>query len=310
MSNILTRCLPVVVLLSACNTSQRALQQRAAELCGHLPVPEQLQQSREYLTDDLYAVLDTLYRLPEHEAMDHEWLHYFVTGNGSTITDCEVTAVSLTDATHAVATIRVRQTWEDGSFDPETDTEEHTLLMERVGGKWLMADFDGHKADCARHIAINRYEQSVRRAISTYLKDEIGRQYRQGDICVPTMMIVAEEDCETEILFVYGDFWVYWYAVSGDTLRTVSGGNHAGRMTISEAGDSIYVSAFVQTVDGAGNDAGARQIFGKYYDIYQNIHSSEAVREAVRKQQLQGLTDCLIAIIRITVGRQWKFDAT
>ena len=289
MSNILTRCLPVVVLLSACNTSPRALQQRAAELCGHLPVPEQLQQSREYLTDDLYAVLDTLYHLPEHEAMDHEWLHYFVTGNGNAITDCEVTAVSLTDATHAVATICVRQTWEDGSFDPETDTEEHTLLMERVGGKWLMADFDGHKADCARHIAVNRYEQSVRRAISTYLKDEIGRQYRQGDICVPTMMIVAEEDCETEGQFVYGDFWVYWYAVSGDTLRTVSGGNHAGRMTISEAGDSIYVSAFEQTADGAGNDASARQIFGKYYDIYQNIHSSEAVREAVRKQQLQEL---------------------
>ena len=57
-------------------------------------------------------------------------------------------------------------------------------------------------------------------------------------------------------------------------------------MTISETGDSLYVAAFWQTEDGAGNDASARRIFGDYYDIFMNMHSNESVREAVRREQL------------------------
>ena len=41
------------------------------------------------------------------------------------------------------------------------------------------------------------------------------------------------------------------------------------------------------SVDGAGNEASAKQIFGEHYDIYQNMHSNDDVREAVRQEQLQ-----------------------
>ena len=91
--------------------------------------------------------------LPEHEAMDHEWLYYFVTGNGGTIADFEVVGVQLTDDTHAVATIKVRQKWEDGSFDENSDIKEHKLYMEKMDSEWLISDFDDHKKDCLRHIA-------------------------------------------------------------------------------------------------------------------------------------------------------------
>ncbi|MBO4487483.1 MAG: hypothetical protein J5729_03885, partial [Bacteroidaceae bacterium] len=37
----------------------------------------------------------------------------------------------------------------------------------------------------------------------------------------------------------------------------------------------------------AGNNKSAREIFGKHYDVYQNMHSNQAVREAVRKEQLK-----------------------
>ena len=276
----------LAVALAACQKSQ-TLEERAAELCAYIPDHELLEKSRDYMTEDFYAVLDTMfYHLPQHEAMDHEWLYYFVTGNGGTIADYEVVKVEQTDKDHALATISVRQKWEDGSFDPESDIEEHILSMERVNGKWLMSDFDDHKADCIRYIANNRQEQHLRNGISDYLVHEIGSFYAQGDLCVPVLMIVAEEDCETEYAFVWGDFWVYWYNLHGDTLKTVSGGNHSGRMTISEAGDSLYVAAFWQTEDGAGNDASAQRIFGSHYDIYQNMHSNESVREAVRREQL------------------------
>ena len=279
--------LTTVLLLSACGDSEKQLMERAAELCKYIPDHELREESREYMTEDFYNVLDTMFNLmPEFEAMDHEWLYYFVTGNGGTIADFEVTGVEQQDNTHAVATISVRQKWEDGSFDPSSDIEEHRLYMEKVDGRWLMADFDGHKADCIRHIAINRWEQKLRAGITSFLIEEFGTKYTQGYLCIPVLMIVAEEDCETEIAWVWGDFWVFNYKIAGDTLKTISGGNHPCRLQIGELSDSLYVMGYDPVEDGAGNDKSAREIFGKHYDVYQNMHSNEQVREAVRKEQL------------------------
>ena len=268
--------------LSACSNSQKQLQKRATELCAYIPDHQLLERSQDYLTPDFYALLDTMFNhLPEHEAMDHEWLYYFVTGNGGTIADYTVTTVERIDPTHAVATVLVRQVWEDGSFDETTDLEEHQLYMERVGKKWLMSDFDGHKADCINYIANNRREQALRDAISDYLIREIGCQYLQGEICIPTLMMVADEDS-----VIYGDFWIMWYNLAGDTLKMVSGGNHSGKMTIAESNGTFVVTAFEQTLDGAANEPSAKRIFGTHYDIYHSMHSNESVREAVWQEQL------------------------
>lgn len=280
--------LTTVLLLSACGDSEKQLMERAAELCKYIPDHKLLEQSRDYMTEDFYNVLDTMFNhLPNHEAMDHEWLYYFVTGNGGAIADFEVTGVEQQDNTHAVATISVRQEWEDGSFDPSSDIEEHRLYMEKVDGRWLISDFDEHKADCIRHIAINRWEQKLRAGITSFLIEEFGTKYTQGDLCIPVLMIVAEEDCETEIAWVWGDFWVFNYKIAGDTLKTISGGNHPCRLQIGELSDSLYVMGYDPVEDGAGNDKSAREIFGKHYDVYQNMHSNEQVREAVRKEQLR-----------------------
>ena len=276
------------LLLAACTNNEEQLKKRAAELCQYIPDHELLEKSKDYLTEDFYAVLDTMfYHLPEHEAMDHEWLYYFVTGNGGTIADYTVVCVERTDETHAVATISVRQKWEDGSFDETTDIEEHKLYMEKVNGKWLMSDFDLHKADCIRHIAISRDEQARRDAISDYLIKEIGSRYQQGDLCIPTLLVVASEQADSDYVQVLCDCWVFWYNTAGDTLKCISGGNHSGLISLNGMNGHYRVTSFGQTVDGAGNDASARRIFGAYYDIYQNMHSNQDVREAVRREQLQ-----------------------
>ena len=271
------------MLMVACGDSEKKLRERAMELCAYIPDHELKAQSEEYMTADFYAALDTMFNhLPEFEAMDHEWLYYFVTSNGGTIADYDVKSVDLTDKTHAVATISVRQKWEDGSFDEQADVEEHKLSMEKVNGVWLIADFDGHKEDCLRHISLNRKEQAVRKAISDYLVEEIGSQYEKGDICVPTLMMVHEED---EVFM--GDFWVSWYRQAGDTLKCVSGGNHAGKMTLKKEGNGWAVTSFEQTEDGAGNVASAKRIFGSYFDVYESIHANDRIREEVRKIQLR-----------------------
>ena len=144
-----------------------------------------------------------------------------------------------------------------------------------------MSDFDDHKADCIRYIAINRKEQAVRQAISDYLLREIAPYYRQGELCVPSLLIAHETDST-----VYGDFWVFWYNISGDTLKMVSGGSHPGKMTLTYANNQPQVIDFERVEDGSRFMPSAKRIFGNYLDIFMNMHSNESVREAVRREQL------------------------
>ena len=273
--------------LSSCHKADEDLKGIAFELCQYIPDHVLLEQSRNFMTSDFYAVLDTMFNLPEHEAMDHEWLHYFVTGNGGTIADYTVDTVELRDETHAVALLTVRQKWEDGSFCSEEDIEEHRLYMEKVDGKWLISDFDEHKQDCINYIAIWREEEALRQTISSYLVKEVGSHYLQGDLCIPVLMLVATEEDSSDSIRVLGDFWVFNYNVVGDTLKTVSGGNHSGCMYLAKDGGKLKVTRFEQTEDGAGNVPSAKRIFADRYDIFQNMHSNDDVREAVRREQLQ-----------------------
>ncbi len=257
----------LAVLLAACQKSQ-TLEERAAELCAYIPDHELLEKSRDYMTPDFYAVLDTMfYRLPQHEAMDHEYNYWFVTDDGTplAITPCEVQRVEQQDATHAQATI----------------CDNHILSMELINGQWLLSDFDDHKADCIRYIANNRKEQAVRQAISDYLLREIAPYYLQGELCVPALLIAHEEDS-----CVWGDFWVFWYKVEGDTLKTVSGGSHPGMMTLTYANNQPQVIDFERVEDGSRFMPTAKRIFGDYLDIFMNMHANESVREAVRREQL------------------------
>lgn len=156
MKQIVTIIL-AAVLLAACGNIEQQLQERAAELCQYIPDHQLNPESKPFMTEDFYAVLDTMFNhLPEEEAMDHEWLYYFVTGNGGTTPDYEVAGVEQTDDSHAMATIKVRQKWEDGSVDENSDVEEHKLYMEKVNDQWLISDFDDHKKDCIRYLTINR----------------------------------------------------------------------------------------------------------------------------------------------------------
>ena len=277
-----------ILVMAACTDKKEKLMQRATELCQYIPDHKLLEKSKAFLTADFYAVLDTMFNhLPEHEAMDHEWLYYFVTSNGGTMADYEVIDIEQTDATHAVATISVRQKWEDGSFDENSDIEEHKLYMEKVNGQWLMSDFDEHKQDCIRHIEINRKEQAVRDAMGEFLVNEIGKHYQQGEVCVPTLMIVATEESDSTKAQVWCDCWIDWYRVAGDTLKTVSGGNHSGCMTLQVKDGKPVVTAFEQTLDGNRYLPSAKRIFGKHYDVYEGMHSKQDVREAARKEQLR-----------------------
>ena len=123
----------------------------------------------------------------------------------------------------------------------------------------------------------------VMEGVKKYLVDSIGSQYSAGDMCIPVVVMTCTEGVNADSVFKWGDYWVFNYKVVGDTLKTVSGGNHSGKMLLTKNENGEYqVMSFEQVEDGAGNLESAKRIFGEYYDAYHAANSDEAYREKAR----------------------------
>ena len=118
--------------------------------------------------------------------------------------------------------------------------------------------------------------------VDDYLVNEIGKQYSQGDVCIPYTFLVSTDDGNKDDVMVWGDFWVFNYNLAGDTLKTVSGGNHPGLIHLKRTADGYEVTAFDAVEDGAGNLESAKRIFGDKFDSYQEISSLQEKREDMR----------------------------
>ncbi|MDO4994975.1 MAG: hypothetical protein Q4E32_08230 [Bacteroidales bacterium] len=123
-------------------------------------------------------------------------------------------------------------------------------------------------------------------AIDRYLVDEFGKQYAEGEHCVPIQNIVAVDEQNAEDILVWGDFWVFNYNQVGDTLKCVSGGSYPGLMHVKQTDNGFEVTAFDQVEDGSRFMPTAKKIFGDKYDAFQAINSNEEEREKLRAEGL------------------------
>ena len=76
-------------------------------------------------------------------------------------------------------------------------------------------------------------------AVVDYLVNVIGKSYAEGELCITSPFIVSADYGNPEDVKVWGDFWVFNYNQSGDTLKTVSGGNHPGLMHLKKTDKGI-----------------------------------------------------------------------
>ena len=137
-----------MLLVTACNNSVKSIEKQAQGLCKHIPDLESLEQSEDYMTEDYYALLHKMSDMPDITPVLHEWEFWFVSADGSPISldECKILEVDKTDATHATVLIEVQPA------DPDYDSEEHTLYLEKVKGKWLLSDYDDTKEAARRRI--------------------------------------------------------------------------------------------------------------------------------------------------------------
>lgn len=121
-------------------------------------------------------------------------------------------------------------------------------------------------------------EQTCMTAIEDYLVNTIGSNYAAAEICIPYSFVVNTDETNADDILVWGDFWVLNYNLSGDTLKTVSGGNHPGLMHVKKNNNGYEVTSFDAVVDGADNIESAKEIFVEHFDAYQAISSDDAKR--------------------------------
>ena len=120
-------------------------------------------------------------------------------------------------------------------------------------------------------------------AVCQYLTDSVAKNYVQGEVCIPAIMVVHVDGSNASDTKVWGDFWVLNYILAGDTLKTVSGGSHPGLIHLRQNGNGYEVFAFEKVGDGSRHIPSAKRIFGEYFPDYQRISSNEVERERVRE---------------------------
>ena len=119
-------------------------------------------------------------------------------------------------------------------------------------------------------------------AVADYLVNVIGKNYAEGELCIPSPFVISSDFGNPEDVKVWGDFWVFNYNQSGDTLKTVAGGNHPGLMHLKKTDKGIEVVSFEVVEDGAGNLESAKKIFGDQFESFQEINSNQEKREDIR----------------------------
>ncbi len=121
-------------------------------------------------------------------------------------------------------------------------------------------------------------------AIEDYLVNVIGKNYAEAEHCIPSPFIVNTDDSNKDDVLVWGDFWVFNYDIVGDTLKTVSGGDHPGLMHLKKTDKGFEVTGFDAVEDGAGNMESAKRIFGDHYEAFHEVNSNQEKRESIRLQ--------------------------
>ena len=159
-------------------------------------------------------------------------------------------------------------------------------VMTSCNGKAKVDNADKAVEDTVAVMEVTGIDSDVYMPVmNQYLVDSIGAHYAKGEVCIPCATIIGTDESNPDSLLVWGDFWVFNFKQDGDTLKTVSGGDHPGLMVFQKNDKGEYVvTSFEQVEDGHGNEASAKRIFGDLYNFFHKVNSDEVSREQVRAE--------------------------
>lgn len=129
---------------------------------------------------------------------------------------------------------------------------------------------------------------SIEAAISAYVVQKFGPQYRPADVTIPIVNILTMTPSKYGETLVWGSFWVLNYEQRGDTLYCVSGGEHPGLAHLKKTSNGGYrVTELEVLEDGSKYIKSAKRIFGQHYNEYFSyMDNNESLRENKRAEMI------------------------
>ena len=95
-----------------------------------------------------------------------------------------------------------------------------------------------------------------------YIMETCGSQFEPEEIMIPVVDILRVDDSDPEDILVWGNYWVYNFALRGTTLMNRSGGNFPGIIHMKEDGDT-YTGFDMDLVEsGSDYDSSIEELFG------------------------------------------------
>ncbi len=122
--------------------------------------------------------------------------------------------------------------------------------------------------------------------IESYLT-ELGGDYAPGEFTIPYFSYTLVDDSNPDDIQVLGNFYVFNYKRTGDTLETVSGGNHPGKFHLKKETDGQYsVTGFDAVGDGSQSLPTVRKIFGDRSEEFLEAQSNDSLNEHARARAI------------------------
>lgn len=88
-------------------------------------------------------------------------------------------------------------------------------------------------------------------AINTFLAKRGSRYLTQeGYVTIPAPLIVRIDIVDSNMVQVFGNFWVFNYVLEGTVLKTISGGENPGVINLMRTQDDTWVAIGMSTVAG------------------------------------------------------------
>lgn len=126
----------------------------------------------------------------------------------------------------------------------------------------------------------------IEQTVFHYISDELGKNYDESDVTIPSPIIIAKDDSNKDDILVWGIFWIENYNLEGDTFKCVSGGAYPGlmHMKTAETESGYDVTSFDAVEDGAGYDESAKKIFGDKYDQFVKADADSDAHNKLRAE--------------------------
>ncbi len=117
-----------------------------------------------------------------------------------------------------------------------------------------------------------------------YLALEKNSDHDPDHVMIPYVAVVAVDDTDPSDVLIYGDYYLWEFALEGDVLDAVSGGHCPGVIHAERSGEGETAVCSAVGMDEAFTDSDEGRIFGDHYDDYRAAVSDEQARDAAIAQ--------------------------